>query len=385
VVTTKKLEYDTEVLLKRYSLYIPNFAADAAFFDPSNVFRDGKDLVETKRIIDDANRARTKAEAGKSSSDTGKSSSSSNADPSNTQFVDELMSVGGGANDESPKEGKGKLSPRGRKEEDSPRANKGSNSPRGSSVQQLPTPVFLASKINTNMPLFDLLCRELGPRFEQSVYKRSKHPAILDLDVLMESSVYRWTRQLVKNLFSSPGSSSRFSGKGSSSSASSAPPHKKSSKTTPEDNHHDSSSSTFEIGYSIANLYRSGHDVTEYHRDNYFAGGNRQFEPIEQATFSEERKQKRLNSNHNMTVGISFGGSRNLSFRHLQCNDAESPFLQNHGDLFAFTSPVNSNFQHAVLAERVVDQTPRVSFIFWCKIADEEIAKKLETLGRTGR
>merc|ERR1711862_1075497 len=88
-------------------------------------------------------------------------------------------------------------------------------------------------------------------------------------------------------------------------------------------------------GYSIVNLYTNGSDWTEYHRDNFRAEGNRM-------TASGEAPCP-----HNVTVGASFGDARELRFKHLETG-MEFGFPQNNGDVFAFTEPVNSAFQHCI-------------------------------------
>jgi len=175
--------------------------------------------------------------------------------------------------------------------------------------------------------LYELLWAELGPHFERSIYKRSKHPAILDLEVLQKSAVYRHVRSCVKERF--PG---------------------------------------LDIGYSIANLYRDARDVTEFHRDRFMADGNRQFEDFEDQGDEELCQRRRLA--HNCTIGISLGAPRSLVFKHLESGQ-EFKFVQGHGDLFAFTTPVNSTFQHAILSEPVTG--PRISLIFWGRVPSEKL------------
>mmetsp|Transcript_4352 Transcript_4352/g.10172 ORF Transcript_4352/g.10172 Transcript_4352/m.10172 type:complete len:435 (+) Transcript_4352:15-1319(+) len=90
---------------------------------------------------------------------------------------------------------------------------------------------------------------------------------------------------------------------------------------------------------SILNCYRDGKDWTSYHSDQYFEGVN-------------------------MTVGASFGSTRNISFQHLQVPGSNFEFPQENGDVFAFTEEVNSEFRHAVLPNPKA-KAPRVSVIIW--------------------
>ena len=76
-----------------------------------------------------------------------------------------------------------------------------------------------------------------------------------------------------------------------------------------------------------------------------------------------------------MTVGLSLGGARSLVFHHLK-SDAEFSFLQEDGDLFAFTTSVNSAFQHGSLKERtasLLDGGPRISVVFWGRVDQERL------------
>lgn len=85
--------------------------------------------------------------------------------------------------------------------------------------------------------LYELIWLELGSHFERSKYRRSRHPAILEFEVMRGSETYMYIRRRVQECFSG-----------------------------------------LDIGYSIVNLYRDAGDLTEFHRDNFMADGNRQFE-----------------------------------------------------------------------------------------------------------
>merc|ERR1711877_20471 len=68
---------------------------------------------------------------------------------------------------------------------------------------------------------------------------------------------------------------------------------------------------------------------------------------------------------HNVTVGVSFGAQRELRFRHLE-TELEFSFPQGNGDVFAFTEPVNSAFQHCVPRKLPASSVgPRISIILW--------------------
>ena len=114
------------------------------------------------------------------------------------------------------------------------------------------------------------------------------------------------------------------------------------------------------VGYSIVNLYEDGSDSTEWHRDNYSAGGMR-MEALGGA--SGESPDKDVP--HNATIGASFGGERELRFKHLE-SGAEFGFPQKNGDIFAFTDVVNTRFQHAILpASLPRGSSSRISIIWW--------------------
>jgi len=92
------------------------------------------------------------------------------------------------------------------------------------------------------------------------------------------------------------------------------------------------------------NYYSNGNDWKTYHRDSHkIVDGERE----------------------DITIGISLGASRELSFLHMTSNNKFS-FPQNNGDLFAFTDIVNASFKHGVpRAKRNIGE--RFSIIIWGK------------------
>merc|ERR1712117_856642 len=68
------------------------------------------------------------------------------------------------------------------------------------------------------------------------------------------------------------------------------------------------------------NLYPTGRDAKNFHKDNF---------------------------GQNITIGASFGATRNLTFRHAATRD-EFHFPQENGDVFAFREKVNSAFLHGM-------------------------------------
>eukprot|EP00971_Amphidinium_carterae_P155339 3080754-Amphidinium_carterae.1 len=80
--------------------------------------------------------------------------------------------------------------------------------------------------------IFDALYEELSP-WKASPYRRSKHPACIEEERLVQSSMYRRVVASLRECFD------------------------------------------MEVGYSIVNLYADGNDWTDYHRDAYRADGNR--------------------------------------------------------------------------------------------------------------
>ncbi|CAE7264593.1 unnamed protein product, partial [Symbiodinium sp. KB8] len=139
--------------------------------------------------------------------------------------------------------------------------------------------------------LFEKLYEELSP-WKASPYKRSRHPACVDESLLLASATYRHVVALLREVFG------------------------------------------VAVGYSIVNLYADGEDWTDYHRDNYKSEGNR----IAAAGSTAA---------HDVTIGASFGAPRELRFKHLETG-LEFGFPQTNGDVFAFTEPVNSAFQHCI-------------------------------------
>eukprot|EP00928_Gymnodinium_smaydae_P031419 TRINITY_DN23060_c0_g1_i1.p1 TRINITY_DN23060_c0_g1~~TRINITY_DN23060_c0_g1_i1.p1 ORF type:complete len:376 (-),score=27.93 TRINITY_DN23060_c0_g1_i1:116-1150(-) len=162
-----------------------------------------------------------------------------------------------------------------------------------------------------DMRIFNLLHEELSP-WSASPYRRSRHPACVEEKLLLVSPTYKQVVALLREVFD------------------------------------------ITVGYSIVNLYADGNDWTEYHRDNFKAEGNRF------AAHPDEEAEA-----HNATVGVSFGDSRELRFKHLQTG-LEFSFPQHNGDVFAFTEPVNSAFQHCIPRKSPAGSVgPRISVIVW--------------------
>lgn len=85
------------------------------------------------------------------------------------------------------------------------------------------------------------------------------------------------------------------------------------------------------------NLYPGGRDSKNFHKDNF---------------------------GQNITIGASFGATRNLTFRHSVSRD-EFHFPQENGDVFAFRERVNDAFLHGMHPLRCEepDPGPRISVI----------------------
>lgn len=90
------------------------------------------------------------------------------------------------------------------------------------------------------------------------------------------------------------------------------------------------------------NYYENGNDWKPYHQDRN--------------AFSSECG--------NITIGVSFGHPRKLSFRYLQDENIVFEFPQNNGDLFAFSDETNKLFEHSVPRNscKIGD---RISIIIW--------------------
>ncbi len=71
------------------------------------------------------------------------------------------------------------------------------------------------------------------------------------------------------------------------------------------------------------------------------------------------------NLREDLTVGASFGMTRALVFKHI-ASTQQFDFPQTNGDIFAFTTKVNTQFQHGVPKESAVKTGPRFSIIAWC-------------------
>mmetsp|Transcript_36043 Transcript_36043/g.81426 ORF Transcript_36043/g.81426 Transcript_36043/m.81426 type:complete len:371 (+) Transcript_36043:65-1177(+) len=172
--------------------------------------------------------------------------------------------------------------------------------------------------------IFDALYEELSP-WKASPYRRSKHPACIEEERLVQSSMYRRVVASLRECFD------------------------------------------MEVGYSIVNLYADGNDWTDYHRDAYRADGNR---------VKSHGEEEDTPLPHNVTVGVSFGEPRELRFRHLQTG-MEFSFPQANGDVFAFTEPVNSAFQHCVPQRLPANSVgPRISVILWGRVSEGSLLKR---------
>lgn len=104
------------------------------------------------------------------------------------------------------------------------------------------------------------------------------------------------------------------------------------------------------------NWYRDGSDWKPFHHDS--------------AGFNPSRAK-----NQNCTVGLSFGASRELAFRHAKTEDLIY-FPQTNGMLFFFGRDVNIRWQHGLnaLPKEQQDGKGRVSIILWglCTLAVDE-------------
>lgn len=72
-----------------------------------------------------------------------------------------------------------------------------------------------------------------------------------------------------------------------------------------------------------------------------------------------------------MTVGVSFGATRELAFLHAQ-NKTKVYFPQTNGMLFSFGRDVNIVWKHGInaLPEEEQDGKGRISIILWGKVPE---------------
>ncbi|KAA8499012.1 hypothetical protein FVE85_6597 [Porphyridium purpureum] len=99
------------------------------------------------------------------------------------------------------------------------------------------------------------------------------------------------------------------------------------------------------------NWYRDASDWKPFHHDS--------------AAFNPHRAK-----NQNCTVGVSFGGERELAFLHAKDPDMKIYFPQKNGTLFFFGRDVNINWKHGVNALSYDEQLAqlgkgRISIILW--------------------
>ena len=107
------------------------------------------------------------------------------------------------------------------------------------------------------------------------------------------------------------------------------------------------------------NWYRNNNDWKPFHHDS--------------AAFNRKRAV-----NQNITVGVSFGSSRELAFHHVKGNTRLS-FPQENNMVFSFGKDVNIRFMHGVNAlkeeEKLNNNDGRISIILWGKtknVIDQE-------------
>jgi len=180
--------------------------------------------------------------------------------------------------------------------------------------------------------LFDALKRELP--WKAIPYRRGHgHPACVVEEELLSSPTYRYVVAVLRQIF------------------------------------------RIRVAYSIVHLYATGQDWTEYHRDKFSNDGNRMHAAsvclLRNAGESTPALSVRKPEAHDVTVGVSFGAERELRFKHLETG-LEFGFPQRNGDVFAFTTPVNTAFQHCIPQKFPLSSTgPRISVILWgCTEAD---------------
>jgi len=195
--------------------------------------------------------------------------------------------------------------------------------------------------LTDDQAIYEALYAELSP-WKASPYKRSRHPACVEEAELLSSPTYIHVVAALRRLFG------------------------------------------IKVGYSIVNLYADGNDWTDYHRDNYKADGNRMraveligssdsgpgspvmpIGPAKPTDSLAKGHEAEAAEAHNVTVGASFGAPRDLRFKHLETS-LEFGFPQGNGDVFAFTEPVNSAFQHCIPQKLPAASVgPRISIILW--------------------
>ena len=71
------------------------------------------------------------------------------------------------------------------------------------------------------------------------------------------------------------------------------------------------------------------------------------------------------NDKEDITIGASFGITRELEFKHVQ-TDLKFRFPQNNGDVFTFDSEINKKFMHGIPQNKTCNGN-RISIIVWGK------------------
>ena len=95
------------------------------------------------------------------------------------------------------------------------------------------------------------------------------------------------------------------------------------------------------------NYYRDGKDFKPFHHDSHAYAGTEKIR-------------------EDFTMGVSFGASRELEFKHEKSGKVFS-FPQCNGDVFAFDANVNKLFLHGI-PKRATVEMDRISCIMWGKL-----------------
>ena len=107
------------------------------------------------------------------------------------------------------------------------------------------------------------------------------------------------------------------------------------------------------------NFYKNGDDFAKFHFDKY-------------------KYHKNHSNKPDITIGASFGASRDLSFQSCANRKCQITIKQNNGDIFSFSDKVNEKFRHSILKIPNFNQE-RISIIIWGKTKRNRYKNKNKT------
>mmetsp|Transcript_74432 Transcript_74432/g.118502 ORF Transcript_74432/g.118502 Transcript_74432/m.118502 type:complete len:151 (+) Transcript_74432:2-454(+) len=107
------------------------------------------------------------------------------------------------------------------------------------------------------------------------------------------------------------------------------------------------------------NYYKNGDDFAKFHFDKY-------------------KYHKHHENKPDITIGASFGATRNLVFEACADTQCKIAITQKNGDVFSFSDKVNERFKHSI--PKIANfQHERISIIIWGKRRQHKVTSTANT------